>query len=323
MILISPDKFKGTFTATEICDLIIKRLRENNINESIRAIPLSDGGEGAAETFLPGALKISKGVYEKDGEQIVVSSEIVGLDSFKGSNIPLMNRSSFMLGKVIKPGKKTFVAIGGTAVSDCGAGFLQGLGAQFFDKNGSLINLPITPATLKEVASADLTPLKDYNITAIIDVRAHLFDGQLSAIDFAPQKAFPGENLSELPDALRHFQSILGGKSEFDGAGGGLGYAIASVMKSPCISGAQAAVSRIDWEGVDLVITGEGCVDRQTFEGGKLVDVVTREANKRNIPTLILCGKKEGLLPYKHLRCLNSQWHETVISILQQRDKIR
>lgn len=305
MILIAPDKFKGTYTAAEVCGIIARWLRRQGVTEEIAERPMSDGGEGSAEVLLPGAEKIAPGLYEDSsrGLRLAVSSERVGHRAFAGTDIPLMHRSSYALGEVIAPGIPTMIAIGGTAVSDAGAGFLQALGARFFDKNGREITRHLTPATLCDVYSADLSALAAYDLKGIVDVKASLTDGPLSALDFARQKALPGEDLSCLRDALSHFQHVLGGCSGWDGAGGGLGYAIASVIKAPCVSGAQAAVDTlgIDWASVTHVYTGEGHVDRQTVRGGKLVDAVYRAATGRGIPCTVICGIADPDLPYPHI----------------------
>lgn len=310
MILIAPDKFKGTFTADEMCRLIAERLQLAGVDLPLILKPLADGGEGIASVVMPHARHISQGVYQQNGSQLVVSSEIVGHKAFENSSTPLMHRSSYALGKAVTPGIPTTIAIGGTAVSDGGAGFLQALGVIFYDHADQPISTPLTPATLFKVARADISSLKNYQIKGIVDVKASLVDGQLTAVDFAPQKALPGENLDKLAPALKHFQTVLGKQSPWDGAGGGLGYAVASVIGAQCISGAQAAVNslNIDWTKISLVITGEGCVDNQTFIGGKLVDAIYRKASSINIPTYIIYGTVKGNPPYPIMHQLYSDW---------------
>lgn len=318
MILIAPDKFKGTYTSSEICAIVSKRLGNAGINVPIKTVPLSDGGEGAAEALMPSATKVGQGIYERDRIRLAVSSELVGFDAFRGSSLPLMRRSSIALGKAVTPGITTYIAVGGTATSDCGAGFLQGLGARFYDRQGKLINEPLYPDTLHRVNSCDLSSLASYDIKGIIDVRASLYEGKLTALDFARQKAFAGENLMGLKEALMHFQKVVGGHSEWDGAGGGLGYAIASVCGAPCRSGAETAIELIDvkWEEVQLVISGEGCVDTQTSRGGKLVDTLYRKAVAHGIPMIILYGRAELPLPYPHLAQINEPWEDKITELI-------
>ena len=127
MILLAPDKFKGTFTASEVCSIIEGYFREGGYRGRVVHCPMSDGGEGIAGVLMPGASRLAEGVYENpdDGSRLVVSSEIVGFSNFDCKGLPLMQLSSIMLGKAIAPGIPTTVAIGGTAVSDGGAVFLQ------------------------------------------------------------------------------------------------------------------------------------------------------------------------------------------------------
>lgn len=318
MILIAPDKFKGTYTSSEICAIVSKRLGNAGIDVPIKTVPLSDGGEGAAEALMPSATKVGQGIYERDGIRLAVSSEIVGFDAFRDSSLPLMRRSSIALGKAVTPGITTYIAVGGTATSDCGAGFLQGLGVKFYDRQGIPIDEPLCPDTLHRVNSCDLSSLESYDIRGIIDVRASLYEGKLTALDFARQKAVPGENITGLKEALMHFQKVVGGRSEWDGAGGGLGYAIASVCGAPCRPGAEAAIELIDidWKDVQLIISGEGCVDAQTARGGKLVDTLYRKAAARGIPMLILYGRAELPLPYPHLAQINEPWEDKVAELI-------
>lgn len=323
MILIAPDKFKGTFTASQICDMVCSRLHAAGYDGHISCRPMSDGGEGARNTFLPDSVRIDTGVYEDraTGSRLIVSSEIVGREAFAGSGIPLMRRSSIVLGRAVKPGIVTYISIGGTATSDGGAGFLQGLGVKFHDRSGNVITKPLTPSALRNVAGADTSALSRYDLKGIIDVRASLTGPGLSTLDFAPQKAIEGESLDGLADALSHLQRILGGSSPWDGAGGGLGYALASVAKAPCADGAKLAIESmgVDWGHIGLVITGEGCVDNQTVTGGKLVDSLWREASGRGIPVLVLYGRKTDMeFPYMHMSQLESRWEQAAITLVSR-----
>ena len=286
MILIAPDKFKGTYTAEAMCQLMATAFRQADAKAETICLPLSDGGEGFAAMWRAAGCS----------DHLVESSALVGFRNFSG-DIPLMQRSSYALGAAITPGVETIITIGGTAVSDGGAGFLQALGVRFYDADNCLITRYLTPETIPLIASADVSALKDYRLTGVVDVKASLAGPGLSALDFARQKALPGEDLSALPRSLKHLQNVLGGCSPFDGAGGGLGYALASVIGAPCRAGAELSVKLIEpllaSGKVSLVITGEGCVDRQTVEGGKLPDAVYRAAARRNIPVLVVGGRIE------------------------------
>ena len=303
MILIAPDKFKGTYSSEEICELISGYLHKVGITEPVVCRPLSDGGEGASLLF-PDAQRISQGYYAVNGgrDRLAVSSELVGFEAFAGKDIPLMQRSSYALGEAMTDQALTYVAVGGTATADGGAGFLQALGIKFFDHHGQQIEELLCPSTLHTVASVDKSAVRIHDICGLIDVKASLCTPPFSSLDFAPQKALPGEDISGLQAALAHFHSVLGGESPWDGAGGGLGYALASVLQKSCASGAYWAVHNpsIPWDEVSMVITGEGHVDRQTFTGGKLVDEIYRESARRGLQCLVTYGICDADVPYPH-----------------------
>ncbi len=57
-ILIAPDKFKGSLSAHEVCEIVSGELRSNG-SFQIVALPLADGGEGTCElltTFSGGIM---------------------------------------------------------------------------------------------------------------------------------------------------------------------------------------------------------------------------------------------------------------------------
>lgn len=308
MILIAPDKFKGTFTAAQICASVESRLRRYGYHGEIISRPLSDGGEGTAAVLMPNGLPLARGVYESPDHRrrLIVSSEIVGPDNFGDLPVSLWDRSSFALGEAVVPDLPTEIAVGGTFISDGGAGFLQALGVKFYDHSQHLIERPLTPRMLVSIASADTSSLNRFQLSGVIDVRAQLCmdNGGLSAVDFAIQKGLNPSDKERLNRALQHFSSVLGGHSEYDGAGGGLGYALASVVKAPCRPGAEAAVASADipWENISLVITGEGSVDRQTTEGNKLVHEIWLQASRRGIPVVVAFGKRDDSpLPYEKM----------------------
>ena len=60
MIVITPDSFKGTMSATEVCEIIKKEFLKLDASLEIRCFPIADGGEGTVEALLfNGGEKIS------------------------------------------------------------------------------------------------------------------------------------------------------------------------------------------------------------------------------------------------------------------------
>ena len=50
-ILIAPDSFKESLSATQVCKAIAEGLQSINPNVHLDQLPFSDGGEGAFELF--------------------------------------------------------------------------------------------------------------------------------------------------------------------------------------------------------------------------------------------------------------------------------
>ena len=48
-ILIAPDKFKGSLSATEVCAAVRKAILKRREDALITSVPLADGGEGTEE----------------------------------------------------------------------------------------------------------------------------------------------------------------------------------------------------------------------------------------------------------------------------------
>ena len=311
MILIAPDKYKGTFTANEVCDIVADELRRGGIASDIVCRPLADGGENTQRVALREPLPTTrKGVYvDADGSAAcVVSAEVIGPGCF-APELPLMRRSSRALGEAVAyactlPVDTIYVAIGGTAASDGGAGMLAALGARFFDVNGADMSDAVCASNLCRIARVDVSGLiTDNRLCGVVDVCASLCGPGLSAIDFARQKALSGEDLSALAGNLRHFGSLFPNRSPRDGAGGGTGFALCSVLGARAVGGAELAVAHlgVDWNEVDVVITGEGCVDVQTVSGGKLVDAVVDACNERRVPCIVVPGTCNALSPYRYM----------------------
>ncbi|MGK0488713.1 MAG: glycerate kinase, partial [Candidatus Endobugula sp.] len=48
-ILIAPDKFKGSLTATEVCNALQSGIHDIDSNIEVTKLPLADGGEGTLD----------------------------------------------------------------------------------------------------------------------------------------------------------------------------------------------------------------------------------------------------------------------------------
>lgn len=279
MILIAPDKFKGTLSARQAAAAIASAIRDR---EYIKA-PMADGGEGTADILCASGHWERHDTYYVDNRSrtaVIDSSAIIGLKGVDITNHDILKASSAPLGvkvrEILKGGcDKVVIGIGGTSTCDGGEGFLEGLGIE----------------QLKQYRHK-IIGLSDVYVPLVAEI------GSPSALMFAAQKGASESDIHILHHRLEAlYREYPGRRSPYDGAGGGLGFAIASVIGAECVSGAAYVLDHyeIDWSKITLTITGEGKIDEQTATG-KVVDVVTRTSLAHGVPVVAFGGIVEPAL---------------------------
>lgn len=325
VICVAPDKFKGTLSAAEATSIIALTLSRAMPQADIRQYPMADGGEGTAATIAgyrgwdkciidccDAMMRPAAGEYfisPEGTEAIIDSSAVIGLQMLGEDERDVMSATSYPLGVVIREiinlgVRHITICIGGTATCDGGAGMLQALGYKFLDYERQLIATPITPGLLSNIAEvippepSILNFLSD-SIRALSDVAVPLLSANAnlaSVLSFAPQKNHRPLDMAALEDSIRHFRDVIAPDCQcasdmHGGAGGGIGYAIESILHATVTSGAEEVIrlSGIFDDRPSLVVTGEGCVDDTSFVG-KVVGALLEECQHRSIPMAILAG---------------------------------
>jgi glycerate kinase len=199
-----------------------------------------------------------------DGTVVVESAEVVPLDP---ERLDVRAASSRGLGELLaRLGScpRLLVCLGGTATMDGGAGLLEALDA-----------LP-GPTTV------------------LCDVRATLLEAPRL---FGPQKGALADDVLELEGRfalLDHSQSLA--KLPGAGAAGGLGAALAS-LGAELVPGAPYVLEAIGFReraaAAELVVTGEGTVDRTTFDG-KAPGEAMRVCEELGVRCVLFAGRVEG-----------------------------
>ena len=338
IVAVAPDKFKGTLSAQEVAETITEALLSLD-NVDVRTYPMADGGEGTA-ALLAGEMRLQRAVtagmdarmrpteieYLTDGETVAIdSAAVIGLT--KVSDLPLNSwaTSSYPLGKFVderiqQGARHIYVGVGGTATTEGGAGFLQALGATFYDAWGVPVAMdsPITTADLSRVYGVNLKGVDKKRLREIIvglaDVDVPLVpagegisQAGLSSLNFASQKGIDDNRLPHLARILKSWREAVDEEMlpaavepRFQGAGGGLGFALSRVIKAPVHSGAKYITARYGifetLPAPDMVITGEGRFDRQSDQG-KVVGTILRYARHQGIPALVVCGSADRNYP--------------------------
>ena len=237
-IVIAPDSFKGTATAAQVAEAIGAGWREVRPADTVRSLPMADGGEGTVAAFeaaVPGALRQPVTVTGPDDRtvdtywlQLPDGSGVVELASTSGITLlhPLrpMTAHSRGFGQAISAAldagvSRLLLAIGGSSSTDGGTGVLKELGARLLDRHGD----PIADggAGLLDLATADLSalrPLPPGGVFVLSDVTAPLNGPSGAAHVFGAQKGATGEQISVL-DAVLNRWGGFGTGADMPGAG--------------------------------------------------------------------------------------------------------
>jgi len=324
-IIIAPDKFKGSLTAIEVCNAVEKGLKKADPAIEVIKHPLADGGEGTLAIlehyFKLKTIdaKVNDPLFRIISSNYKVSKDAAYIEMSKASGLQLLKKSAqncfytttYGTGELItdainKGFKNIVLFIGGSATNDAGIGMANALGYSFYDKNGLKIK-PIGKELIN-IAKIDAENLKfdlsNINFTVICDVKNPLYGDKGAAFMYASQKGASKKEIEILNSGLINFDSQI--KIHFgkhvacvkgSGAAGGLGAGAVSFLNAKIISGIDFILDKTDFKAhfknnIDLIITGEGSIDRQTLEG-KVVKGVSEFANKNNIPFAIISGKIE------------------------------
>ena len=171
-----------------------------------------------------------------------------------------------------------------------------------------------TGGTLKDIKDIDLSAvnpkLKDCNFIIATDVKNTLCGEDGATKVYGRQKGATDQDLSLMEDGMISYAKIVSKLSKIDvesirgaGAGGGLAVPLLAFFKAKIRSGIQAVLDAVNFsdiiKGADIIITGEGKIDRQSLFG-KAISGVAEKAKENDIPVYCFVGgmgdKKEDLL---------------------------
>lgn len=316
-ILIAPDSFKGSATSIEVASAIAKGWLSERPHDEVIQIPFADGGEGtllAIECALPYSQRvycpeISTTAYWlllDDSTAVVELAQVSGLTLLP--TLDPMGAHTFAFGQVLKSAaqdvrvKRMYCALGGSASTDGGVGALMALGFDFLDLNG--VSVGLGGENLLAIASISTTgaisPPKD-GVVLLVDVNSPLLGANGAAAIFSPQKGATKDQVLRLENALQHFSSLLGTlDTPGSGAAGGSASGLCTLWGAKIENGAAelAELCGIDaaLTSANLVITGEGRLDFQSFQG-KVVGHISQLAASVHVPIAYCVGSLEGDFP--------------------------
>ncbi|MDR2909812.1 MAG: glycerate kinase [Bacteroidales bacterium] len=320
-IVVAPNSMKGSIDAFRFAEIVEKAFLNCSQNFEIRKIPVADGGDFTGEVIQRrlGAEKISVEVTGPLGEKtvskyfisgqkaIIEMADASGMKLIKEQNLNPLKASSFGTGELIsdaisKGCTKILMAIGGSATVDGGMGMLEALGFKFLSNENK--NLRGNGENLTKIYHIEKGNFpENVSMDIICDVNNPLLGCNGAATVFAPQKGATPEMVIILEKGLKNWSEIIfreTGKdfSIFPGAGaaGGIPISLLAFCNAEIVPGAEFVLSQLNFDEhakwADIIITGEGKIDKQTFNN-KAPMVVAAYARKYGKPVFAIAGMAE------------------------------
>jgi glycerate kinase len=287
-LVAAPDKFRGTADASEVAAAVCRAGKASGWR--CDAVPMADGGEGILEavggtarrTRVRGPLgETVEAEWRLRGTTAVIEmAQAAGLQLVGGGewNDP-MRASTAGVGDLVNAAlaagaKRVVVGVGGSATTDGGLAAVTAL-----EPHARLAGIDL-------VVACDVT-------TAFVD----------AAEMFAPQKGATPAQVALLRRRLERLAQVYEERFGVDvrslpgaGAAGGLAGGLAA-LGATLMPGFELVADSVGLaekiEDADLVVTGEGFLDEQSFRG-KVVGGVAELAADLDVPVLVVVGRVYG-----------------------------
>lgn len=322
-IVVSMDSFKGSLTSLEAGNSVHDGIMKVDPSACVTVCPMADGGEGTVEALRRGlggdAVTVSVmgplGASVAAAYCILPDRRTAVMEMAAAAGITLVatqerdvrRATTYGVGQLILDaiarGCRHFIlGIGGSATNDGGTGMLAALGYEFLDRNGQKI--PLGAAGLEQLhrisAENVLPELAECTFRIACDVTNPLCGSNGCSAVFGPQKGATQDMIPQLDAWLRNYGKLAKTVSEkadpdYPGAGaaGGLGFAFLTFTNATLEPGVEIILSETGLEekirSADIVVTGEGRLDRQTVMGKAPIGVA-KLAKKHGKKVIAFCG---------------------------------
>ena len=293
-VLVAPDSFKGTFTATEVAEAIGAGLADGG--RPVDLCPVADGGEGTQDALRAalGGEVISATAHDPRGQEIEASFVLVaGHRPRAGATAVIETASASGLGLVPESERDAFAA------SSAGTGELIVAAAR---AGATTIYLGVGGSATTDGGAGALRAIEeaggigDTRLVVLCDVRTPFQD---AARVFAPQKGAGPDEVARLSRRLatlaRRLPRDPRGR-DMTGAAGGLSGGLWAALGAELASGASFVLDAVGFDARmragRCVVTGEGRLDQQSLVG-KLVSEIATRARQAGVPCHVVAGSRE------------------------------
>ena len=272
------------------------------------------------------------GIIKDTKTAIIEMSQAAGITLVPPEKRNPLRTTTYGVGEIIKDAIKQgcrhfIVGIGGSATNDGGIGMLQALGYDFFDESGNKISQGASACELEHLVKIDdsnvIKELKECDFKIACDVTNPLCGKNGCSEVFGPQKGATDDMVKKMDNWLKNY-SILAKKIKpkadanypGTGAAGGLGFAFLTFTKASLESGIDIVLKETKLEELvkdaDIVVTGEGRLDKQTVMGKAPIGVA-QIAKKYNKKVIAFAGAVT-----KEARILNENGIDAFFPILRE-----
>lgn len=331
-ILIAVDSYKGSLTSLEAGQAIQAGIQNVSATHETEVIPIADGGEGILSVMLHTLggkvqtipvhnpcmelIEAGYGISADGGTAFIEMANASGLPLLQDFQRNPMETTTYGTGELIRDAlekgcRKFIIGIGGSATNDAGTGMLQALGYRFLDKDGNPLGQGgkilenIVHICTQNVHKA----LKSAHFIVACDVNNPFHGPNGAAHIFARQKGANDSMIEELDKGMRSFANVIHQTTRKDishvpgsGAAGGMGGGLLAFLNAELKSGAELILDLCHFEekatNADLILTGEGRIDRQSLMGkipGKILEI----GKQKGVPVIAIAGcveDKDSLL---------------------------
>ena len=319
-VLIAPDKFKGTLTARQAADAIAHGWRKARPKDKLTLLPISDGGDGfgavmgEASKAKPQRLKTVDAAHRPitatwwwqatTRTAIIESANVIGLAMLPPGKFHPFQLDTFGLGAVVqaardKGARRIIIGLGGSATNDGGFGLARALGWKFLNRTGEEIRSWTELAELQSIQP----PVRAFPkglITVAVDVQNPLLGQRGATRIYGPQKGIRPQDVVAAELCLRRLARVMRQQSGLDfaklpgvGAAGGLGFGLATFARARFVSGFEVFATQVKLQPhlakADLIVTGEGALDRSSLMGKGVGQLATLGRAQR-LPVIGLAG---------------------------------
>jgi glycerate kinase len=320
-ILIALDKFKGSLTASEACEIVRREWLRAHPTTHIVIQPMADGGDGTADALhaaiggewitrqatgpLPSMVSAARYLwFAQERHALIEMAQASGLVLVPPAQRNPLLTTTLGTGELLadaigRGARRLWLTVGGSATVDGGIGAAAALGWRFLDASGK----PVHPVggELEQIATLHAPRVQLPPIEVLCDVDNPLCGEHGAARVFGPQKGATPAMVEQLDAGLRHLATLVKmqlGKDILNmpgaGAAGGLAAGSIAFLNARLVPGVEAVMRMNRFEeslaGADWVITGEGRLDEQSLHG-KVVAGVARAAQRAGVKVAVLAGQ--------------------------------